>query len=88
MNVPRVHGTQAAQRATDANSVRVNVPLIGTVTLPPAEQLAFVGGIALLAALDIIEWPVGVALTAGHILASVSHRKVVQDFGDALEEAG
>jgi hypothetical protein len=87
MSVSSVHGTRAAQKATDANSLRVNVPLIGTVKLPPTEQLAFVGGIALLAALDIIEWPVGVALTAGHILASASNKKVVQDFGEAIEAA-
>jgi hypothetical protein len=88
MNVPHPHGTRAAQKATDANSVRVNVPLIGTVTLPPADELAFVGGIALLTALDIIEWPVGLVLTAGHILASAKHKKVVEDFGQALEAAG
>ena len=55
--------------------------------LPPTEQQAHVGGIALLVALDIIEWPVGAALTAGHILTTVSHNTVVQDFGHALESA-
>jgi hypothetical protein len=87
MNGPRVPATQAAQKATGANSVRVNVPLIGTVTLPPTDELAFVGGIALLTALDIIEWPVGLVLTAGHLLASAKHKKVVEDFGQALEAA-
>jgi hypothetical protein len=57
------------------------------VTLPPAEQLAYVGGIVLLATLEIIEWPVGIALIAGRILAGASSNKVVQDFGHALEEA-
>lgn len=81
------HGQKAAQQATVKNSVRVAVPGIGTVTLPPAEQLAFLGGIALLTALEVIDWPVALALTAGHALAHRSHNKIVQDFGEALEEA-
>lgn len=80
-------GEKAAEQATAKNSVRVTVPAIGTVTLPSAEQLAFLGGIGLLTALEIIEWPVALALAAGHALATRTHNKVVQDFGRALEEA-
>ena len=87
MNVPHIPGVRAAQEATEKNSIRVEVPLIGTVVLPPTEQLAYVGGVGLLLALDIIEWPVAVALTAGHILTTLSHKKVLQDFGHALQSA-
>ena len=80
-------GRKAAEEATAKNSVRVAVPGIGTVTLPPAENLAFLGGIVLLTALEVIEWPVAVALAAGHALATRTHNKVVKDFGQALEEA-
>jgi hypothetical protein len=80
-------GRKAAAKATEKNSVRVAVPVIGTVTLPPPEQLAFVGGIAVLTALELIEWPVAVALAAGHVLAARGHNKMVKDFGEALEEA-
>jgi L-cysteine desulfidase len=80
-------GRKAAEKATEKNSVRVPVPGIGTVTLPPAENLAFLGGIVLLTALEVIEWPVAVALAAGHALIARSHNKVIQDFGKALEEA-
>ena len=83
----RPDGRQAAAKATERNSVRVAVPVIGTVTLPPPEQLAFVGGIAVLTAVEVIEWPVAVALVAGHVLIARSHNKVVRDFGEALEEA-
>ncbi|HXT93736.1 MAG TPA: hypothetical protein VN714_31285 [Trebonia sp.] len=80
-------GRHAAAKATERNSVRVAVPVIGTVTLPPPEQLAFVGGVAALTVLEVIEWPVAVALVAGHVLAARSHNKVVRDFGEALQEA-
>ncbi len=63
------------------------MPLIGTITLPPPDQLAYVGGIAALVALEVMEWPVGLALTAGHVLATNSHNKIIQDFGHALEAA-
>jgi hypothetical protein len=81
------NGRQAAQKATDRNSVRVSLPVIGTITLPPTQQMAFIGGIAALTALEIIEWPVGLVLVAGHVLASNTHNKILHDFGDALEEA-
>ena len=84
---PHSRGQKAADKAAEKNSVRVSVPGIGTVTLPPAENLAFLGGIALLTALEIVEWPVALALAAGHALAHRSHNKMVQDFGEALEEA-
>ena len=80
-------GHQAASKATEKNSTRVVVPMIGAVTLPPPENLAFLGGIAALAVLEVIEWPIGLALIAGHTLAYRSHNKLVQDFGKALEEA-
>lgn len=80
-------GRKAAEKATARNSIRVAVPVIGTVTLPPAEQLAFLGGIGLLTALEVIEWPVALALAAGHVLVARTHNKVVEDFGKALEEA-
>jgi hypothetical protein len=83
----RIRGARAAEKATEQNSTRINMPLIGMVSLPPPEQLAYVGGIALLTALEVIDWPVGVALTAGHILSTVGHNKVLQDFGHALEAA-
>lgn len=83
----RLPGRRAAAEATEKNSTRVTVPLIGTITLPPPDQLAYVGGIAALVALEVMEWPVGLALTAGHVLATNSHNKIIQDFGHALEAA-
>lgn len=80
-------GHQAAEKAAEKNSLRVDVPVIGTLTLPPPQQLAFVGGIAALAALDVIDWPVGLVLVAGHVLVTRSRNKIVRDFGDALEDA-
>lgn len=80
------HGRKAAEKAAARNSVCVTVPMVGTVTLPPPEQLAFMAGISLLVALEVIDWPIGVTLAAGHALTARSHNKVVRAFGKALKE--
>jgi hypothetical protein len=82
----RPPGRKAAQQATARNSLQVSVPGVGVVKLPPPDQLAFVAGIAALTALEIIEWPVGLALACGHLLAGSKHNKIVRDFGEALED--
>jgi hypothetical protein len=78
---------QAVQRVRESQRFAVSLPVLGRVTIPRPEQLAFYGGIAALAALEIIEWPVAVAITAGHLLASQQHNRTLEQLGEALEEA-
>jgi hypothetical protein len=80
-------GRAAADRATHRSAVHIDLPVLGAVTLPPADQLAYVGGIAVLVALGVLEWPVGALLSVGHLLATDRHNKLLADFGEALEEA-
>jgi hypothetical protein len=75
----------AAENATRRNSVRFQVPLLGVVTLPPADELAFIGAVGALAALGAIEWPIAAAIGAGHVLVSNRRSKALRDFGEALE---
>ncbi|MDX6237960.1 MAG: hypothetical protein QOG10_2775 [Kribbellaceae bacterium] len=84
---PRAAGRLAALQAIEQNSVRLNLPCVGTVTLPPPQHLAFYGGIAAVAALGFLEWPVAAVLAAGHLLAEDHHHRLIHDFGEALEEA-
>ena len=76
----------AAHRVTDHNSTHLNVPMLGTFQLPPADELAFLGGIGVLAVIGAIEWPVAAVVAAGHTLASNRRNKVVHEFGEALEK--
>jgi hypothetical protein len=80
-------GRLAAVRAIEQNSLRVSLPGVGDVTLPPAQHLAWYGGIAVVAALGFIEWPVAVVLGVGHVLAADHHHRLLHDFGEALGEA-
>jgi hypothetical protein len=80
-------GRLAAQRAIEQNSVRLNLPGVGTVTLPPPQHLAWYGGIVAVTALGCLEWPVAVVLAVGHLLAQDHRNRLLHDFGEALEDA-
>jgi hypothetical protein len=79
-------GRAAAEEAISGATTTLNV--LGLhVKLPPPEQLAFLAGVGLLAALEIIEWPVALVLALGHGLVLGHHGRVLRGFGTALEEA-
>ena len=57
------------------------------IETPPVEHLVFYAGIGVLAAIEIIEWPVALLLTAGHLSRGHDHRPALQGLGEVLEEA-
>ena len=75
------------ERLRRGQTLTVKLPGLGRVKIPHPEELAYCGGVAVLAALDIIEWPVAVVIAAGHILASNSQDRFAQELGEAFEEA-
>jgi hypothetical protein len=81
------HPRAAADRANRSNSTEVRLPFVGVVRLPAPEELAFLGGVGVLAVVGAVEWPIAVVLGTGHVLATNRRNRVVQEFGDALEEA-
>jgi hypothetical protein len=78
---------RAAHSAAHRNSLHLDIPLLGTVALPPPDQLAYLGGITALVAVGILEWPIAALIGAGHLLASTRNNKILADFGEALEQA-
>ncbi|MFI9587332.1 hypothetical protein ACIHCQ_37190 [Streptomyces sp. NPDC052236] len=76
----------AAERALAHNAVTLDV-FGARLELPPPQQLAFLAGVGVLTALDILDWPVALVLTVGHQLAHSHHSQVLREFGEALEEA-
>jgi hypothetical protein len=75
------------ERLRRGQTLTVELPGLGRINIPHPEELAYCGGLAVLAALDIIEWPVAVVIAVGHILASDSQDRFAQELGEALEEA-
>lgn len=82
---PGTHPRAVADRVTRHNSTQIHLPLLGAVKLPATDELAFLGGVGVLAAVGVIEWPVAGVLVAGHALATSHRNKVVREFGEALE---
>ncbi|SEH89277.1 hypothetical protein SAMN04489835_5357 [Mycolicibacterium rutilum] len=77
----------AVERVRRAQSFSVDLPVVGRVRIPRPEQLAFYGTLGVLAAVEIIEWPIALALAAGHVLMQNEHNRVAHEIGEALEDA-
>jgi hypothetical protein len=87
---PRRPGTDAvdaAEQAIRRDAVRIHLPVLGEFQLPAADELVFLGGLAALTVVGLVEWPVALLLGAGHELATNKHHSMLRDFGEALEAA-
>ena len=78
---------EAVHKVRQARTFAVELPVLGRVCLPSPEQLAFYGAVGVLAAAEIIEWPVALVLATGHLLMQEEHSRVAREVGEALEDA-
>ncbi len=78
---------EAVQKIREGETFVVNLPLVGQMEIPRPEQLAYYGGLAALAAFELIDWPVAVVIAAGHLMASNHHNKLLEELGEAMEDA-
>jgi hypothetical protein len=76
---------EAVEHIREGETFFVNVPLVGRVEVPRPEQLAYYGGLAALAAFELIDWPVALVIAAGHILATSHHNRMLEELGEAME---
>ena len=53
-----------------AEKFSLRVPVVGTVRVPPPDQLAFYGALGLLAAFSVIDWPVALAVGVGQAVVA------------------
>lgn len=77
----------AVERVRDAETFAVQLPVVGRVRIPRPDQLAYYAGLAALAAIEIIDWPVALIIATGHALVSQQHSRVAEQLGEAIEEA-
>ena len=78
--------SEAVEKIREGETFAVNLPLLGQTEIPRPEQLAYYGGLAALAALELIDWPVALVIAAGHLLAANHHNKLLEELGEAMEE--
>ena len=82
-SLPACHRDDASTLVERANTFSVHVPAVRRMSVPPADQLAFYAALRILAAVNVIDWPVasaigvGEAVVAGHI----NHRPVAPTEG-------
>jgi hypothetical protein len=60
----------ASRRVAEARRFSLRLPLIGKVRVPPPDQLAFFGVLGGLVILELIDWPVAVAIGIGSAVVS------------------
>ncbi|MEV0722093.1 hypothetical protein AB0I37_04850 [Micromonospora purpureochromogenes] len=75
------------QEMVRAYTRRVEVPMMGEVAVPPPDKLAYYAGLGVLAALQVIEWPLALVVTAGHVLADQHMSGLAKGLGEALQSA-
>jgi hypothetical protein len=85
--MPKPAGRRAARQVSARHDLQINLPGLGTIDLGPPDQLVYLAGIATLAALEIIDWPLAVVIAAGHLLTDQRSSKTMHAFGEALEQA-
>lgn len=73
--------------AARAYERRVSVPVLGEVGVPPPDKVAYYVGIGILAAAQLIEWPIALVITVGHLLADQHLSGLAKGVGQALESA-
>ena len=78
---------EALEHIREGETFAVNLPVVGQIQVPRPDQLAYFGGLAALAAFELIDWPVALVIAAGHFLASNHHNKILEELGEAIEEA-
>jgi hypothetical protein len=66
----QVSHTDVSRRVRQANRFALQLPVVGRVPIPRPDQLAFYGALAALVAVEMVDWPVAVAIGVGHALVS------------------
>src|SRR5271165_2123967 len=60
----------ASKLVQQAEKFSVRLPIVGRVSVPPPDQLAFYGALGLLAAVEMIDWPVALAIGVGQAVVA------------------
>jgi hypothetical protein len=87
ITIPRAVTHDAHARRVRLYPRRFRLPLIGDVTVPPPGQMAYFAGLGILAAVEVIEWPLALVIGTGHLLAEQRWSRFLRGLGGAAEEA-
>ena len=66
------------RRSTSVRPSRAGAPL-------PHPRFGWYVGVAVMAAIEIIEWPLAIMMMLGHEIAHRAHSKALRDFAEGVE---
>ena len=56
-----------------------------TATRRPHPRLGWYAGLAVMAAIEVIEWPLAIMMMLGHEIAHRAHHQALRDFAEGIE---
>jgi len=71
--------------ATQRRGTPVRQPSTHATTQRPHPRLAWYTGLAVMAVLEVIEWPLAIVLVLGHEIAHRAHSEALRDFAEGVE---
>ncbi|RKR89250.1 hypothetical protein BDK92_3590 [Micromonospora pisi] len=83
MNVGVLHDPR---KVVESYAGRVRIPGLGDIAVPPTDKIAYYAGLGLLAVLQVIEWPLALVITAGHLIADQHFSGLAKGLGEALQQ--
>jgi len=78
---------QTKRRVTAMPPRRAAVPLSRATRLAQHPRFTWYAGLAVMAALEIIEWPLAILMIAGHEIAHRTHSQELRELAEGVEAA-
>ena len=75
----RLSHRATARRVREADRFALQLPVVGRVPIPRPDQLAVYAALAALVAVELVDWPVALAIGAGHALLSGGSKRPEKD---------
>ena len=73
------------RRMRAAQQRRTSVRRSRTATKLPHPRLGWYAGLAVMAIIEIIEWPLAIVMMLGHEIAHRAHSRALRDFAEGVE---
>jgi len=73
------------RRRTATQRRNTSRPRSRQVTQHPHPRLGWYAGLAVMAAIEIIEWPLAIVMMLGHEIAHRAHSQALRDFAEGVE---
>jgi hypothetical protein len=87
MNVANVIETKRrrTRRRTATQRRNISMPRSRGATQRPPLRFGWYAGLAVMATIEVIEWPLAILMMLGHEIAHRAHKQALRDFAEGVE---